>query len=171
MGLSVEYAGRIPLVMGTLGKALGSFGAYLACSQAVKDYLVNRCAGFIYTTALPPGVLGAVDAALDLVPTMTADRARLHANADRLRDALRRAGIDSGASTTQIVPAVVGSADAALGAAAHFEAAGILGVAIRPPTVPRGTARVRLSLSAAHTDAHVDSLLAAVTGLKISAAA
>lgn len=165
MGLASEHPGRIPLVMGTFGKALGSFGAYLACSAKLKDYLVNRCPGFIYTTALPPPVLGAVDAAFDLIPGMEAERARLHGHADRLREALADLDLDTGASTTQIVPAIVGSPAAALDAAAALEEAGILGVAIRPPTVPRGAARLRFSLSSAHEAADLDRLIAALPAL------
>ncbi|SOD96671.1 8-amino-7-oxononanoate synthase [Caenispirillum bisanense] len=163
-GLAADPAvkGRIDLVMGTFGKALGGFGAYVACSARLRDWLVNRCAGFIYSTALPPPVLGAIDAALDLVPTLEAERARLTAHGGRVRAALADYGIDTGASTTQIVPAVLGDERAALAAAARLEEAGLLAVAIRPPTVPAGGSRLRLALSAAHTDAGIDRLLEAL---------
>ncbi|MBT7485677.1 MAG: 8-amino-7-oxononanoate synthase, partial [Rhodospirillales bacterium] len=78
MGLSGDVLGRVDLVMGTFSKALGSFGGYVACSERLKDYLINRAGGFIYSTSLPPGVLGAMDAALDLVPEMDAERSKLH---------------------------------------------------------------------------------------------
>jgi 8-amino-7-oxononanoate synthase len=135
-GLAAECGGA-DIVMGTLGKAFGAFGAYVAGSRALIDWLVNRCPGFIYTTALPPAVLGAVDAALDLVPGMDAERARLAQNAQRLRAALALRKHDTLGSTTQIVPAVIGAEADTLAAAPRLEDAGILAVAIRPPTVPR----------------------------------
>lgn len=165
MGLAQEQAGRIPLVTGTFGKALGGFGAYLACSTPIRDYLVNRCAGFIYSTALPPPVLGAIDAALDLVPQLDTERQRLHANADRLRNALAAAGIDYCGSTTQIVPALLGSSNAALSAACQLEDAGLLVIAIRPPTVPKDTARLRFALSSRHGQEEMDTLIDQIPNL------
>jgi 8-amino-7-oxononanoate synthase len=159
-------SGKVDVVMGTLGKALGAYGAYIAGSRALIDFLINRCAGFIYATALPPAVLGAVDAALDLVPTMDAERARLAANGERLRLALKNAGLDTLQSSTQIVPAIIGTETAALAAAATLSAAGILAVAIRPPTVPAGTSRLRFSLNSALTNVDMDLLVAAISTLK-----
>ena len=166
-GLTVE-AGGADLVMGTFSKAFGSFGAYVAGSAVLCDYLVNACSGFIHTTALPPPVLGAIDAALDLMPGMAAERRHLHASADRLRAALGTAGIDTAGSTTQIVPVLVGDAAAALELAAALERRGVLGTAIRPPTVPPNTSRIRLALTASHDEAAVgriiDALLEALAG-------
>ena len=160
MGLGAHTAG-IDLLMGTFSKALGSFGAYVAGSRALIAYLQNACAGFIYTTALPPALLGAIDAALDLIPEMDAERTHLATQSARLRHAFAALGIDTGASTTQIVPAMVGDAQAALDLAAALRARGVLAVAIRPPTVPPGTSRIRIALSAAHTAADVDTLIEA----------
>ena len=162
MGLSGAVAGGVDLAMGTFSKALGGFGAYVAGSRALCDWLVNRASGFIHTTALPPSVLGAMDAALELVPQMDAGRARLHAYAGTLRGALRKLGIDHGPSTTQIVPAIVGPEGLAMALSAQLRAEGILAVAIRPPTVPAGTSRLRLALSAAHTGEDIARLAAAV---------
>ncbi len=159
-GLAAGIAG-IDLVMGTFSKALGAFGAYVAGSGPLIDWLVNACSGFIYTTALPPNVLGAVDAALDLLPELDAARAHLAAQAERLRTALRRLGIAT-AGSTQIVPALVGDPARALALAAALERHGVLAVAIRPPTVPPGTSRLRLALSAAHTEADLDHLIDAL---------
>jgi 8-amino-7-oxononanoate synthase len=161
-GLSAEVPGRIDLVMGTFSKALGGFGAYVAGSRIMIDYLVNTASGFIFTTAPPPAVLGAIDAALDLVPGMDAERAHLAALGDRLRAGLARLGLDHGASSTQIVPAMIGPEDAALALSAKLEAAGFLASAIRPPTVPPGTSRLRIALRAGHAEADVDALLAAI---------
>ncbi|MEC9367563.1 MAG: 8-amino-7-oxononanoate synthase [Pseudomonadota bacterium] len=154
------------VVIGTFSKAVGSFGAYVACSGRVKQYLVNRCTGLIYSTALPPSVLGSIDAALDIVPSMEADRARVAALARRFREIAAEHGLDCGASRTQIVPLMAGDADRALTLAAALREAGFWAVAIRPPTVPQGTARLRLAFNAAHTDEDVEQLLSAVkTGM------
>ena len=165
-GLTAAHPGRIDVTMGTLGKALGGFGAYVAGSRALIDYLVNRCAGFIYSTALPPSVFGALDAALDLVPTMDAARSRVLGHAKRFREAAQQAGFSTGASDTQIVPLLIGGNDATLGAQEKLEAEGLLAIAIRPPTVPEGEARLRLSFSAAHRDEHVSRLTAALGTLR-----
>jgi len=162
MGLSGAVPGGVDLAMGTFSKALGGFGAYVAGSRPLCDWLVNRASGFIHTTALPPTVLGAIDAALDLVPEMAADRARLHAHARRLRRSLADIGIDHGPSTTQIVPAIVGKEKTAMALSARLREQGILAVAIRPPTVPAGTSRLRLAVSAAHTEADMDRLSTAL---------
>jgi 8-amino-7-oxononanoate synthase len=153
---------RVDLVMGTFSKAMGSFGAYVAGSQALIDFLINACAGFIYTTAPPPPILGAIDAALDLMPHCDAARARLASSAQRVRRAFQAERIDTAASTTQIVPAIVGDAAAAVDLSTALRARGILAVAIRPPTVPAGTSRLRFALSAAHGDADIDELINAV---------
>jgi 8-amino-7-oxononanoate synthase len=148
------------IVVGTFSKALGSFGAYVACSETVRDYLVNRCGGLIYSTALPPPVLGAIDAALDLVPAMDAERAHVARLAMRFRVGAADAGLDTGASATQIVPLIVGGNEAALALSERLREAGFFATAIRPPTVPPDTARVRLAFSAAHTDDDVEAVLA-----------
>jgi len=157
-GLSAEHPGAADLVMGTFSKAFGCYGAYVAGGQTLIDYLVNACGGFIFSTAPPPAMLGAIDAALDCVPDMDAERARLAAAADHLRARLAGAGIDTGGSSTQIVPAIVGGAEDALTLARELEEDGLLAMAIRPPTVPAGTSRLRIALSAAHADADIDRL-------------
>lgn len=165
-GLAAMFPGEVDLVMGTLGKALGGFGAYVAGSRAIIDYLVNRCAGFIYSTALPPSVFGALDAALDLVPGMDDERRRALDHADRFRRAAKARGFSCGASDTQIVPLMTGGNDATLAAQARLEEAGALAIAIRPPTVPEGEARLRLSFSAAHGTDDVAQLIAALSRLE-----
>ncbi|SFF99370.1 8-amino-7-oxononanoate synthase [Novosphingobium sp. CF614] len=160
-GLSAEVDG-LDLVMGTFSKALGGFGAYVAGSRITIDYLVNAASGFVFTTAPPPAVLGAIDAALDLVPAMDAERAHLAALGERLRAGLAGLGLDHGASSTQIVPAVIGPEETTLALSRRLEAAGFLASAIRPPTVPPGTSRLRLALRASHAEADIDALLAAL---------
>lgn len=164
-GLAHGMAGSGCLVMGTFSKGLGSFGAYAACDVLLRDYLINRCAGLIYATALPPAVLGAMDAALDLLPGLEAERRRALGHAERFRQAMAAAGLDTGPSSTQIVPVILGDEDRALSIAAALEGEGMLGVAIRPPTVPPGTSRIRFAFSARHSEDEVSRLIDAVIRL------
>lgn len=164
-GLTSAMADKPDIVMGTFSKALGGFGAYVAADSEICDYLINASSGFIYTTAPPPPVLGAMDAALDLVPHMSAERDKLQSLGQQLRDGLKRLDLATGASDTQIVPVTIGSEADTLALSTALEAAGILGVAIRPPTVPAGESRIRFSLSAAHDEAHIDRLLDVMKGL------
>ena len=154
-GLSAEA----DIVIGTFSKALGSFGGFVASTETVRDYLVNRCAGLIYSTALPPPVLGAIDAALDVVPGMNVERAGVASLAERFRAGAEGAGLDTGASTTQIVPVILGSAETALAISLRLRQAGLWVTSIRPPTVPAGTARLRLAFTAAHHESDIDRLL------------
>ncbi len=161
MGLAAYQAG-VDLTIGTFGKAFGAFGAFVACSQVLRDYLINCCAGFIYTTALPPMVLGSIEAALTLMPELEAERRYLAEQSAKLRASLQALGYDTGASCSQIVPILLGSEARAMALSDWLEAAGILATPIRPPTVPAGSARIRLALSSCHTDQHYDQLLNAI---------
>ena len=158
-GMGLTCGKDVDVCIGTFGKALGSFGAYVACGEKLWEYLVNCCPGFIYTTALPPAVLGAVDAALELVPQMDVQRRTLLTHAEYLRGALKAQGWDTGAATAQIVPLMVGAEDEALALNAYLEEKGVLAVAIRPPTVEPGRARIRLALSARHQQSDLDMLI------------
>jgi 8-amino-7-oxononanoate synthase len=124
----------------------------------LREYLINRCGGVIYATALPPAVLGAMEAALDLIPRLDDERAHVQALAADLRGRLQAAGFDTGGSTTQIVPMILGEEARALAVAAALEAEGFMATAIRPPTVPAGTSRIRFTLSAAHNSEDVKAL-------------
>ncbi|KQV57679.1 MULTISPECIES: 8-amino-7-oxononanoate synthase [unclassified Caulobacter] len=155
----------IPLQMGTLSKALGSYGGYLCGSQAVIDLLKTRARTLVYATGLPPASAAAALASLDIIeaePALTVQpvaKARLFT---------RRLGLPDAVSP--IVPVVLGSADDALAASAALEAQGFLVVAIRPPTVPEGTARLRIAFSAAHADTDVIRLADAIADLRRVAA-
>ncbi|MCY3647431.1 MAG: 8-amino-7-oxononanoate synthase [Chloroflexi bacterium] len=151
------------VVVGTLSKALASAGGFVAADATVIDYLVNRSRPFIFNTALPPASVGAALAALDIVAAEPERRAHLDALATRLRDGLVAAGYPPSDSETAIVPLLLGSADDALALEQRLRDAGILSRAIRPPTVPEGTARIRFNLIATHTTDDVDRVLAAVT--------
>lgn len=147
------------VLMGTLGKAFGAAGAYVAGSRALIDYLVNRASGFVYSTAPAPAVLGAVEAALELMPGLDAERALLASRGKRLRERLQALGIETLASSTQIVPALMGNEAAALAAQQALETQGVLAIAIRPPTVPAGSSRLRFSLSSVMGEADFAHLL------------
>jgi 8-amino-7-oxononanoate synthase len=161
MGLAA-YRPEVDLVVGTFGKAFGAFGAFVACSARLRDYLINCCPGFIYTTALPPAVIGAIDAALTLMPTLEADRAYLADLSNQLRSRLHGLHLATGASSSQIVPLQIGDEAKTLQLSRSLEEAGILAIAIRPPTVAAGTSRLRFALSSRHQLAHLDHLMDAI---------
>ncbi len=155
-------ADRVDLHLGTFGKALGAYGAYVAGRSLWVRYLVNASRSFIFTTGLPPAVIGAVDAALDVVRDAHDLRASLHTKAARFRARVSSLGLDTCGSSTQIVPLVVGESEGALALSRALEEAGVLAVAIRPPTVPRGSARLRFSVTAAHEEDELDQALDAI---------
>ncbi len=158
-GMGLTCGHNVDLVIGTFGKAGGSFGAYLACSGKIRDFMINCCSGLIYSTALPPSVIGAIDAALELIPEMDHERAIVKKNAADLRAELHDMGWQTGQSSTQIIPLIIGKASDALAVSSRLEENGILITAIRPPSVPEGESRVRISLSALHTRSHIDQLV------------
>ncbi|OQY47101.1 MAG: 8-amino-7-oxononanoate synthase [Desulfobacteraceae bacterium 4572_87] len=158
-GMGLCCGKGVDLTIGTFGKACGSFGAYAACSRKLRDYLVNCCSGFIYTTALPPSVIGSIDAALDLIPAMDNERKELHAKADFLRSRLQNMGLKTGSSNTQIIPVIIGKERDALNLSRHLENGGALATALRPPTVPEGESRIRLALSVTHTKEQLEDLI------------
>lgn len=157
---------KIDLVMGTCSKALGGLGGFVAASREVVSYLVNRAGSLIYTTGLPPAVLAATEAALDLQEREPERRARLLSAAARVREALRAQGWNLMDSTTWIIPVLLGDNGRALRLSARLREAGMLVPAIRPPTVPEGTARLRISLSSGHTDAELSLLVDTLRGLR-----
>ncbi|CAG0977536.1 glycine C-acetyltransferase [Geobacteraceae bacterium] len=143
---------EIDIHMGTLGKALGSFGAYAAASGEIVDYLANRARSFIFSTSLPPAVLAASLAAIDLIdsPEGAALRQRLKRNTAFFRDSLGAAGFDTMGSETQIVPLFVGRAEQTMTFTSRLLEEGVFAQGIRPPTVPAGTCRLRCTLMATH---------------------
>ena len=142
---------RVEVHMGTFSKALGSLGGFVAGDRRLIEYLHNRARSFIYSTAMPPPVLGAIAAALELVASEPERRAYLLEEAGKFRQGLTEAGFDILGSETQIVPVLAGDNARTLSVAARLREEGLMAVALRPPTVPPGRARVRFSLSAAHS--------------------
>lgn len=152
---SAEFCGvlsEVDLHMGTLGKGLGSFGAYAACSSEMVEYLQNMARSFIFSTSLPPAVLAASIAAVDLVssPEGRELRRRLEANARLFAGMLLESGFDTLGSTTQIVPILVGEAKRTMEFSARLLDAGLFVQGIRPPTVPAGRCRLRCTVMATH---------------------
>jgi 8-amino-7-oxononanoate synthase len=142
--------GQVDVIVGTLGKALGGYGAYVCGSAETVDFLVNSARPFIFSTAPPPPEVAAARAALELLAEQPERIERLKANAAVLRDGLRSEGLEPIASETQIVPLVIGDADDAMAVCERLLAEGVFAQAIRPPTVPPGTCRLRLTAMATH---------------------
>ncbi len=156
---------QVALHMGTFSKALGSLGGYVAASRDAIDLLLNKGRSFVFSTALPPTVVAANLAALDLVAADPSAGPRLLAMAGTFRARLAEMGFNTGGSSTQIVPVLLGSAQAALHARDALLAHGVYAAAIRPPTVPQGTARLRISLRADLTHEDLDLALTAFRAL------
>jgi 8-amino-7-oxononanoate synthase len=159
---ALGLAERIDLTVGTFSKAFGVYGAYVAASRPFVDQLVSACRTLIYSTALPPAIVDAIDSAIDLVRDAGERRTALMAIAGRFRTRLQRLGYDTAGSATQIVPAVVGANEQALRLGGELLERGVLAVPIRPPTVPAGSARIRFSLTADHGDDDLEWALAAL---------
>ena len=142
---------EVDVVVGTLGKALGSYGAFVLCDATMAKYLINAARTLIYSTALPPPSVSAAMAALELLREQPRRVEKLQRNARVLRQALRDEGLPATDDETPIVPLVIGEAEAALSAGERALERGIFAQAIRPPTVPAGTSRLRLAVMASHT--------------------
>jgi 8-amino-7-oxononanoate synthase len=153
-------AAEVPLLVGTLGKAFGSFGAFVAGERGLIDYLVQKARPYIYTTALPQPVAAASRRALALAAAEGWRRERLAAHITRFRARALAAGVPLAESSTPIQPVLLGNAATALAVQEELRSGGFLVVAIRPPTVPPGTARLRVTLTAAHSEEQVASLAA-----------
>ncbi len=162
---------RVPILVGTLGKSFGTFGAFVAGGEDLIETLIHRARSYIYTTAPPPAVAEATRASLRLARREGWRREHLAGLVRRFRTGATELGLPLLDSPTPIQPLIAGSAERALAWSARLESAGILVSAIRPPTVPEGSARLRITLSAAHTEADVDRLLDALAGLGQEAAA
>jgi 8-amino-7-oxononanoate synthase len=163
---SAEYCGvegEIDVIMGTLGKALGTAGAFVAGSATVIEFLMNRARAFVFTTGTPPALAAATMAALQIVRSEPWRRERLRENARRLRHGLAAIGwAADGVEDGYIIPVVIGKTEETMRVGTALREAGYLVGAVRPPTVPMGTSRLRLMVSTAHTEAQIDGLLQAL---------
>ena len=142
--------------MGTLGKAIGTFGAYAAGSEKLKTLLINKARPFIYTTSLPPAICAAGVAALDVMRNEPWRRKKVVENAAAVREALNKEGFDTLKSSTQIIPVVIGDAGKTMAISRKLLAKGLFVQGIRPPSVPENSSRLRLTVTAGHTDADIE---------------
>ena len=150
---------RILIQMGTLGKALGGFGAYVAGTKSLRELLINRCRSFIFTTSLPPAVMAMSIAALDLVKKEPQRRKELRENSEQLRAGLKALGFILGDSRSQILPLMVGDATRCMQLSELLLENGVFAQGIRPPTVPVDTSRLRITLMATHTPEQINQAL------------
>jgi 8-amino-7-oxononanoate synthase len=155
-------SGEIDVVVGTLGKALGSYGAYVCAAADIADFLVNNSRPFIFSTAPPPPAVGAAAMALELLEAEPQRVHRLQANAATLRSALRQQGLTAAASSTQIVPIEVGEAGPTMELCELTLQRGVFAQGIRPPTVPDGSSRLRFTVMSTHTTAELEQAAKAV---------
>lgn len=158
LGLGSDYP-EIDLLIGTFGKAGGSFGAFVASSQTVIEALINYCSGFIYSTAPPPSVVGSIDAALELIPKMNDERMYLQHLSTYLHQELKKNGLRTSKEPSHILPVIEGEEEIVLTKSKKFKKEGLMVTAIRPPTVPRNRSRFRISLTVAHQKTDCKQLL------------
>ncbi|HEY7966385.1 MAG TPA: 8-amino-7-oxononanoate synthase [Solirubrobacteraceae bacterium] len=167
---------EVDVIVGTLSKALGSYGGYVCASAEIVELLLNTARTLIFSTAPPPPAVAGAEAALDLLIEQPLRPEKLQAMADALRAELRRAGIEPPPPGTQILPLIAGDADAALRVSAAALERGVFAQAIRPPTVPDGSSRLRLTVMASHTASQLAGAAAAIaaaaleTGVTLSGA-
>ena len=148
---------EVDVIVGTLGKSLGSYGAYVCAGAEIRELLVNAARTFVFSTALPPPAIGAALAALELTSTRPELAGLLRRNAGVLRGELATCGLDTGSSSTQVMPVIVGDPRSAVALCERCLERGVFAQAIRPPTVPAGTSRLRLSVMATHHPAELRS--------------
>ena len=166
-GGTAEYFGlddpdAVDIEIGTLGKALGSFGAYVVGSRSLREYLINRSRSFIFTCALAPSALAAALATLDVLDEEPAHRQRLWENLRHFREGLHRLGLSTEPSATHILPVMTYDRQRTMALCERLLELGVFCQGIRPPTVPPGTSRLRFTVTAAHTRADLDRALEAV---------
>jgi glycine C-acetyltransferase/8-amino-7-oxononanoate synthase len=163
-GLAAEFGlqKEIDVQVGTLSKALGAYGAYITGSSVLIDFLINRARSFIYTTGLPPAIAAAADAAVEIMRAEPTRIRRLWDNAAHLRGQLEAAGFSFRRTESPILPLLIGEAQDALAMTSRLLERGVYAIAIRPPTVPPGTARLRITPIADHTRADLDEAILAI---------
>lgn len=165
LGLS-SFISKDGLAFGSFGRGLGSAGAYLLCSRSIKSFLTNSCPTSIYTTPIQPAVLGAIDAALDIVPGMQKERLKLLQMAEDFRKVVLRMGFETGPSSTQIISILVGTDAQAIRIAEHLYDNGIFAAPIRPTNIAEGNARLKICISLKHEKEHIFRLLRCLSNFR-----
>ena len=155
----------VPVYMATLGKAAGTAGAFVAGSEALIETLIQQARTYVYTTAQPPAIAAATLASLQIIQQQPERREQLNDNIERFRQCAQRAGVTLTDSNTAIQPVIIGDVAQTLALSNKLFDSGFLVTAIRPPTVPEGTARLRITLSASHTPQHIDQLCDALSAV------
>jgi 8-amino-7-oxononanoate synthase len=155
----------VNIALGTLSKAFGGYGGFVTCSKSVRAFLINHARSFIYSTALPPPVVGAALGALQVIEGSRDIGARLVNNAAAFRNHLEEGGLNTGNSASQIIPIMVGENSKTLAISSRLREQGVISVAIRPPTVPQGSARIRLSVTLAHTEEDLERAAEIIIGV------
>ena len=152
------------IAMGTFSKGMGTYGACIACSKEMREYLINKCSSFVYTTALPPGCYGAISASIELIQSSEyCDiRNELLKKSAEFANSIKEIGFETGETKTPIIPVIIGDSAETMRISQYLREQGIFVGAIRPPTVQEGTARLRISLNATHTKDDIDKLLNAL---------
>tara|TARA_B100000925_G_scaffold288482_1_gene269553 strand:- start:6782 stop:7945 length:1164 start_codon:yes stop_codon:yes gene_type:complete len=148
----LDLESKIPFAMGTMSKGIGSYGGFIACSNNFKKLLIQEASSFIYTTALPPSTISASIAAIEIMERESSLGLDLQKKSTKFRKIMNESGIDTMNSKSQIIPIVIGDNQKTLNIAERLSKEGIIVGAIRPPTVPEGSARLRVSISLAHTE-------------------
>ena len=168
-GLAEELGllNEIDIVIATLSKSAGCSGGFVAADRCVIDYLINKARPFIYTTAPSPANSAAALCAIEIIKNAKDKRKRLKENADYLREKLKNLGLDTGASTSHIIPVIIGDNKKTLEISKQLFEKGFFVVAIRPPTVAPGTARLRISVQSDHTKEQIDLLCKAIVDSQI----
>ena len=165
-GLGASWSqNEVPILMGTLGKAIGTSGAFIAGSDALIETLIQFARPYIYTTAIPPAIAAATRTSLNIVQQEPERRQHLNALIAQFRTGAQQLGLTLISSPTAIQPILIGDDAETLNWSRELENAGILVTAIRPPTVPKGSARLRVTLSASHTAEQIDRLLAVLANI------
>jgi 8-amino-7-oxononanoate synthase len=166
LNMSVD---QVPILVGTLGKSFGTFGAFVAGSEALIETLIQYSRSYIYTTALPPAIAAATIASLKIVREETWRRDKLGLLIARFRSGAEQIGLQLAESNTPIQPVLINDDEKVMQVGQKLRAAGFLVGAIRPPTVPVGTGRLRITFSANHSEEQVDQLVAALDSLDLTA--
>lgn len=165
-GRGLAHKIEASIILSTFGKAFGSFGAFVSCNHAIKQQIINTCPGLIYSTALPPSVLGSIHAALCLMPSLDKERKTLQKNASFIRSCLANRGWNIGLTTTHIIPIILEKEEKTEKLSKGLMENGLYLYPMRPPTVPVNSSRLRISLSSAHTQEEIELFLSSLAKME-----